>query len=325
MKRNTKKNDLHKKPAENKSPERKSGGFSEYAAKLIPEGAILNFIFYEDFDGDGIKEAFAGFTEFSPFPPESLILYIKPVEEGYTHKWLLPYDSRSYEGCPGIYDNASAADTDGDGRPELVVSLAAGNGHYLTLCIFDCVEGLPVLVWQSKDAWYHGNAEVADFDGDGRYEIAVEKGTNTGQEILALDEACYHVREGMEFKWDGSMYTGFPGQVRMPYQSYNTAVGFLLSLWRKDYRSCYKMTALPVFLGFDGLDDSSLAAFRKYASKRIRPVLMRNLTKGKLVPGEPCDTCCLFTGAEDDITVELSPDHGVFKVSGVNITKRVLH
>ena len=303
----------------------KSGGFSEYAGKLIPEGAVLNFIFHEDFDGDGIREAFAGFTEFSPFPPETSILYIKPVEEGYIHKWLLPPDNRNYEGCPGIYENAAAADTDGDGRPELVVSFAAGSGHYLTLCIFDCAQGLPELAWQSEDAWYHGNAEVADFDGDGRYEVTVEKGTNTGQEILALNEACYHVREGVEFKWSGSAYTEMPGQVRMPYQSYNTAVNFLLSLWRKDYRSCYKMTALPAFLGIDGLDDSSLAAFRKYASRRIRPVLMRNLSKGKLVPGEPCDTCCLFTGAEDDISVELSPDHGLVKVSGVSIFKRILH
>lgn len=310
MKRNSKKND--------------SAGFSEYAWKLIPEGAVLNFVFHEDFDGDGVREAFAGFTEFSPFPPETTILYIKPVEEGYIHKFLYLPDNTNYEGCPGIYDNAAAADTDGDGRPELVVSFAAGNGHYLTLCIFDCAEGLPELAWQSEDAWYHGSAEVADLDGDGLYEIAVEKGTDTGQEILALSEACYHVREGLELRWSGSAYKGTPGQVRTPYQSYNTAVNFLLSLWRKDYKTCYKMAALPAFLGIDGLDDSSPAAFRKYVSKRIRPVLMRNLSKGKLVPGEPCDTCCLFTGAEDDITVELYPQNGLFRVSGVSIFKRVL-
>lgn len=325
MKRNTKKNDPHKKLSENNGTESQNRGFSEYAGKLIPDGAVMNFIFYEDFDGDGVREAFIGFTEFSPFPPESSILYIKPSEDGYSHKWLLPHDNMNYEGCPGIYDNAAAVDTDGDGKPELVVSLAEGNGHYLTLCIYDCAEGLPVLAWQSDDAYYHGNAEVADFDGDGRYEVIVEKGTNTGQEILALSEACYHVREGLVFKWDGSSCTGESVQVRMPYQSYNEAVTFLLNLWRKDYRSCYKMAALPFFLGIDGLDDSSLAAFRKYVSKRIRPLLMKNLSKGKLVPSEPCDTCCLFSGAEDDITVELSLDNGLIKVSGISILKRILH
>lgn len=311
MKRNDKKNE--------------SGGFSEYAGKLIPRGAVLNFIFHEDFDGDGIREVFAGFTEFSPFPPETSILYIKPIEQGYTHKWLLQSGTGNYEGCPGIYDNAFAADTDGDGRPELVVSLAAGSGHYLSLYIFDCLEDLPVLVWQSGDSWYHGNAEVVDIDGDGRYEVSVEKGTKIGQEILALDEACYHVREALEYKWTGSDYTEIPLQVRMPYQSYNTAVNFLLSLWRKDYKSCYKMIVLPAFLGIDGLDDSSLDAFRKYASRRIRPVLMRNLSKGKLSPGEPCDSCCVFTGAIDVITVELSIDHGHAKVSGISTLKRLLH
>jgi hypothetical protein len=324
MKKITRKNDPHKKLTENESPDKQNGGFSEYAEKLIPDGAVMDFIFYEDFDGDGVREAFIGFTEFSPFPPESSILYIKPSEKGYSHKWLLP-GSRNHEGCPGIYDNAAAVDTDGDGKPELVVSVAAGNGHYLSLCIFDCEGGLPALAWQSGEAYYHGNAEVADFDGDGRYEVAVEKGTDTGKEILALNEACYHVREGLMFKWNGSAYTVAPAGVKMPYQSYNAAVAFLLGLWRKDYRSCYKMAALPYFLGLEGLDDSSLAAFRKYASKKLRPVLMKNLSKGKLIPAEPFDTCCLFIGADDDITVELSPDNGLVKISGVSIFKRILH
>ncbi len=325
MKRNTKKNDPHKKLPENEGAEKQSGGLSEYAAKLIPEGAVMDFVFYEDFDGDGAREAFIGFTEFSPFPPESSILYIKPSDDGYSHKWLLPRDSGICEGCPGIYENAAAADTDGDGRPELVISFAAGNGHYLTLCIFDCPEDLPVLAWQSEEVFYHGNAEVGDFDGDGLYEIAVERGVNTGQEILALNEACYHVREGLLFKWDGSAYAGTPARVRMPYQSYNAAVSFLLCLWKKEYKSCFNMAVLPVFLGLEGLDDSSPAAFSRYASRKLRPVLMRNLAKGKLIPAEPCDTCCLFCGAEDDITVELSPDSGLVRISGISLFKRILH
>lgn len=303
----------------------KCGGFSEYAGKLVPVGAILNFIFFEDFDGDGAKEAFIGFTEFAPFPPESSVLYIKPAEEGYAHKWLLPSGGIVRERLPGIYANAAAADTDGDGRPELVVSFAEGNGHYLTLCIFDCEGDLPVLAWQSEDVWYHGNAEVADFDGDGLYEVAVERGACTGQEILALSETCYRVREGLLLKWDGSSYAREPFQVRMPYQSYNTAVSFLMSLWLKDYKSCWKMAALPIFLGLDGLDDCSLPAFIRFASRRLRPALVKNLAKGKLVPAEPSETCCSFTGTDDDITVELLPENGIVKVSGISIFKRILH
>lgn len=304
----------------------KNNGLSGYAGKLIPAGAVVDFIFFEDFDGDGAREAFIGFTEFSPFPPESSILYIKPSEEGYTHKWLFPDDSPAGDGCPGIFENASAGDTDGDGKPELVVSFASGNGHYLSLYIFDCDGAFPSLVWRSGEAYYHGNAETADFDGDSVCEVVIEKGTDMGQEILAFPESGYHVREGAMVKWDGvSSYTVSPFQVRMPYQSYNTAVDFLLSLWRKDYRACFKMAALPVFLGLDGLDDCSLAAFRKFVSKKIRPVLVKNLSRGKLVPAEPCDACCLFYGSEDDITVELAMDRGSVKVTGVSMLRRILH
>lgn len=308
-----------------KENEEKNNGLSAYAGQLIPGGAVVDFIFLEDFDGDGAREAFIGFTEFTPFPPESSILYIKPLEEGYAHKWLFPDGNPVCDGCPGIFENASAGDTDGDGRPELVVSFSSGNGHFLSLYVFDCDGDLPSLVWHSDETYYHGNAETADFDGDSLCEIAVERGTDTGQEILAFPEAGYHVREGIMLKWDGVSYAGHPFQVRMPYQSYNTAVNFLLGLWRKDYRACFKMAALPVFLGLDGLDDCSLAAFRRFVTKRIRPVLVRNLSRGKLVPAEPCDACCLFCGIEDDITVELAMDRGSVKVTGVSVFKRMLH
>lgn len=304
---------------------RKTGsGMSDYVKEIIPEGAVLDFIFYEDFDGDGIKEAIIGFTEFLPFPPESSVLYIRSSGECYKHEELLSSNNHTDIRSFGIFDNAAAEDTDGDGLPEFVLSLAVENGHYTTVFVFDWTAGKPVLRWYSDEDFYHGSIEVLDIDDDGVCEIIIDRGITEGSEILALDKACYHFRESTIFKWDGIGYNGMPHKVRMPYLSYNTAVIFLNALWNRDFKCAYGMAVMPGFLGLDGLDDSSYGAFKRYAEKNIRPVLQRNLTMGKFVPAEPYDTYCLFNGSHDDLTIELVKNKNRIMVQCLNIYKKNL-
>ena len=315
--------DGEKQPAlvKKKGVRRMGRGLSGYAHKQIPEGAAIDYIFYEDFNGDEIKEAIIGFTQFAPFPPESSAVFIKPAESGYESTRLVI--DESFIGTDnGIYDCAAAADTDGDGKPELVLALAAGNGHYITVFVFDWEEGEPRLAWRSGDGFFHGSVEICDPDGDGVYEIVVEEGNRRGDEILELNESCYHVRESFIYKWDGKSYIRNAFQVRMPYLSYNTAVEFLLGLWKQEYRRIYEMAVLPGFMGLEGLDGSSFAAFKKFIERDIRPELMRNLSKGKLKPAEPFDAYCLFSGVEDDFTVELTRDKGIMKVQAISIYKK---
>jgi hypothetical protein len=82
------------------------------------------------------------------------------------------------------------------------------------------------------------------------------------------------------------------------------------------------MVMIPPFSGLRGLDDSSLPAFKEYIGKNVMPALSRNIEKGKLVPAEPYDTCCHFSGPEDDFTVELSKTGSGVKISGLLISKR---
>jgi hypothetical protein len=302
-----------------KKSRKKSGcRMSGYIRRHIPEGAVIDFIFQEDFDRDGQMEAVVGYTEFSPFPPESSIIYFKQLDDDYKYTELLSNKSQIIFSDSGIYDNAAVVDLNGDGIPELMLALASGNGHYITLFIFDWIDGTPCLSWNSEECFYHGSAEVSDMDGDGLCGILVESGTQQGQEVIALSEACYHVREGCLFKWNGTDYIKYSSKVRMPYMSYNTAVDFLLGLWKNDYNKTYSMVMMPGFMGLEGLDDSSLNAFKKYVIKNINPVLMRNLSKGKLIPAEPYDSYCLFNGSEDDIIIELVKDKGAIKVQTFN-------
>jgi len=295
--------------------------FSEYVAKRVPRGAVIDYIFFEDFDGDGEKEAVIGYTQFSPFPPESSVIFIKRQQTGYTH--LILTDDRDIDFSEyGIFDQASAADTDGDGVPELVISLAVGSEHYITLLVFDWLEGIPRLTLRTEESFYHGSLEVSDHDEDGIYEMVVESSSMEGNEILELDEACFHVRESCCYKWDGQNYVKWPYQVRMPYQSYNMAVEFLMTLWKQEYKRAYKMVRMPAIMGLDGLDDSSLPAFKRYIERNIRPVLVRNLLKKKLVPAEPYDAYCMFYGDEADITVELVKEKSLLKVQSLNVYKK---
>lgn len=295
---------------------------SEYAAAQMPKGSVVDFVFYEDFDADGINEAAIGFTRFTPFPPDSAVLLINETQSGMEHSWLSAIAGSSASECCGTYDNAVAADTDGDGRPELVLSQVLDHEHDISVFIFDWTNEGVHLAWRSEKDFYHGSMEVDDIDGDGVAEIVIESGTHAGNEIIAMKDACYHVREGWLYKWNGQDYIKSVHQVRMPYESYNIAVDFIRAIWLKDYRSAYEMVVMPGFLGLAGLDDSSLAAFKSHIVRKVRPVLLQNLSKGKLIPSEPYDTCCQLSGSEDCFTVELVRVHGMMKVYGLEITKK---
>lgn len=293
---------------------------SEYAAAQLPNGAVIDFVFLEDFDADGMKEAVVGFTRFTPFPPDSAVLFIRKTEDGMVHGWLSANESSTvYE---GIFDNAVAADVNGDGRPELVLSLAYGQDHCICTYIFGWEENSLQPLWHSACSFYHGYMEVDDIDGDGIAEIVIESGTPAGSEIIAMKDTCYHVREGCMFKWDGHDYIKYSSRVRMPYESYNAAVDLLMAIWSKNYRKAYEKVVMPGFIGLDGLDDSSLNAFKNYINKKIRPAMVQNLSKGKLMPMEPFYTCCQFSGADDYFTIELVRENNIMKVYGIEITKK---
>lgn len=309
-----------------KRSEKKSSGnelrMSEYAAAQITEGAVIDFVFYEDFDADGLKEAVIGFTRFTPFPPDSAVLLIHKTPNGMEHSWLSTTDDPYEMDCCRTYDNAVAADTDGDGKPELVLSQVFGLEHDISVFIFDWTDEGVHLAWHSEKDFYHGSMEVSDIDGDEMAEIVIESGTNAGNDIIALNDACYRVREGRAYKWNGKNYVESVQQVRMPYESFNIAVDFISALWSKDYCRAFGMVEMPGFLGLAGLDDCSMTAFKSHIARKFRPVLQRNLSKGKLIPAEPYDTCCQFSGPEDCFTVELVRVKGVLKVYSLEIVKR---
>lgn len=293
-----------------------------YLKKIIPARAIIDFVFKEDFDGDGLEEAVVGFTQLIPFPPETLVVWLKPEGEEFRHVMLLA-EAGKRDVHNGIFDNAAAVDTDNDGRPELVLSLSQGTGHYITVNVFDWINGEPVSVWKNEEPSYHGSIEVADVDKDGVFEIISDSGTMEAKEILAFEEAGYHMRKSCCYKWDGNTYQSSPFEVRMPYLSFNRAVAFLQYLWEQDYKKAYEMVVMPGFVGLDGLDDSSLNEFKKYVNKRIQPVLRRNLAKGRLVPSEPYESFCLFCGFYDDISVELMNKNGNLFIQCLTIHKKV--
>jgi len=295
---------------------------SEYAASQISEGAVIDFVFYDDFDLDGSKEAVIGITRFTPFPPDSAVLLVQKKSGKMEHKWLSTVDKSTAQDLYGIYDNAVAADTDGDGKLEIVISQVMGHEHDISVFLFDWTDEGVQLAWHSKASFYHGSMEVNDINRDGIAEIVIESGTLAGSEIIEMQGACYHVRKGSVYKWNGQEYAESSIQVRMPYESYNTAVDFIRSLWLRQYERAYDMVVMPGFLGLAGLDDSSLPAFKTYISRKVRPVLLRNLSRGKLHPSEPYDTCCQFTGSEDCFTVELVRVENVMKVNALEITKK---
>lgn len=310
-----------------KSTRRKSNKgslrLSDYIAAIIPEGSTIRFVLCEDFDHDGLKEAAIGLSRFTPLPPDSAVLIVKKGNDGMEHNWLHFTDNACLPEQAGIIDNSAAADTDGDGFPELVVSRVLSHEHDIDIHVFDWDANGAYRAWHSNRSFFHGSMEVDDIDEDGAAEIVVESGTLQGNEVIALNETSYHVRDSCAYKWDGKIFAPRPYQVRAPYASYNKAVEFIEAIWLGDYDYAYKMVIMPGFLGLKGLDDSSIYAFKCHIDGKVLPALVRNLSKGKLAPSEPYDTCCQFIGAEDCFTVELARKENKLMVYGIIITKRL--
>lgn len=296
---------------------------SDYITSIIPDGATIQFVLYEDFDHDGLKEAAIGLSRFTPLPPDSAVLITKAKGDRIEHNWLHFTDNNCLPEQSGIIDNSAAADTDGDGFPELVVSRVLSHEHDIDVHVFDWTANGVQRVWHSDRSFFHGSMEVEDIDGDDIAEVVVESGTREGSEVIALNETSYHVRDSAAYKWDGRVFAPKPYRVRMPYASYNKAVEFIKAIWLREYDYAYNMVIMPGFLGLKGLDDSSINAFKCHIDAKVLPVLMRNLSKGKLVPTEPYDTCCQFIGAEDCFTVELARKENRLLVYGMIITKRI--
>lgn len=309
-------------PAGKDKKNRSGQSMAAYIKKLIPSKAIIDFVYKEDFDGDGMEEALVGYTELIPFPPETSVIWVKAEGEDLSHVKLMPDIGRGAE-QGGVFDNAAVADTDGDGLPELVLSLSAGSGHYISVVVCDWAEGTPVSYLIGKEPLYHGSMEVADIDNDGIHEVITDRGTMEGSEILSFDEAGYHMRKSCCYKWDGLSYKASACEVRMPYLSFNKAVLFIQYLWQQEYKKAYDMVIMPGFVGLSGLDDSSINEFKKYVNRMVRPVLRKNLSKSRLVPSEPYENYCLFSGIYDDISVELVNKDGQILVQSLGIHKKI--
>ncbi len=295
---------------------------SDYVLSQLPEGAVTDFIFYEDFDNDSKREAVIGITRFSPFPPDSALLIVKKGRHGEIgHVWLPMQEGEGGHGC--VFDNVQAADIDGDGLPELVISRVLSHEHDIDIIIVDWNGQDVSVAWKSERTFFHGSMEVVDTDGDGISEIVAECGTLDGSDVISMEDGCYRVRESYVYKWDGDGCRSSPYNVNMPYISYNTAVDFLKTIWKRDYKRAYDMVVMPSFLGLAGLDDCRPSAFKIHVEKKIMPTLLRNLDEGKLVPAEPYESCCRFSGALDDFTIELiKTDMGV-KILSLTISNKI--
>lgn len=294
-------------------------GMASFARQLVPEDAYINFIYREDFDGDRIAEAVIGYTstEQDSFIQRFTVIYISQVGQFFNHgEVLTTVDSDEFY---GFFDGAYVADTNGDGLPELVVALAAGNAHFVDGYVFHWQNGVPLLAWRTTESFAHGRLEVVDYDADGVFEILLQGAVGYGEEILSYSEAGPHIRESYLCKWNGGHYNFFPCPVPKPCIFYNTAVEFLMSVWKEDYKAAYKLALLPGFLGLEGLSGDELEIFADYTACNIRPALVKNLEHGTLIPQESFDWVWCFSGTIDDFVMELVDYQGEVRIKSLTL------
>ena len=295
---------------------------AQYIRKLVPQLAEINFLYQEDFDGDGQNEIIIGYTNQEHFPPISSVIIIKYNGEKLKHQCILTntnnpdslYDESA--GIEGIIDCGFVADTNGDGKSELIIALISGNGHFLTPYIFHWVNKAPTLIWNEKKAFYHGSLDVRDFDLDGIFETVIEESIWYGDDMFSLAEASPHMRLAYIYKWDGKTYRKKPFQPRDTNRiGHNISLEFLVNIAQGKYNKAYKLIQLPYFLGLDGLDNNSLEAFKEYVDKNILPLLSKNLQQGLLTP---VDWGC-FQGKEHDFIFQWFNDKGCIKIHSITI------
>jgi len=298
---------------------------AQYIHGLLPPSAEITFLYQEDFDGDKQNEIVLGYTNWESFPPVFSVYLINFNGEELTHSCILTntcnpkslYDESA--GIEGIIDCAFVADTNGDGKSELIIALATGNGHFLTPYIFHWVNKTPALVWKEEKTFYHGSLDVKDVDLDGIFETVIEESIWYGKDIFSLAEASPHMRLCSIYKWDGRAYEQKPFLPQDPIRiGHNISLQFLVSIAKGEYTSAYKLIQLPYFLGLDALDDSSLDAFQRHVNKNILPLLNRNLQQGLLTPVD----FGFFEGTEHDFIFQWSKDKECIKIHSIAINSK---
>jgi hypothetical protein len=302
-------------------PEKRRKNLSSYIKRQIPNDASIEYILSGDFNNDGADEAVVVLSLYFPYPPVPMLIYVWVDEKSQEYKHQTVYladKSEDAEYC--ILDNLISADVDGDGVAEIVFTMAETGNTYVKIYIIDWIDGEPCLVWQSKQGLPHGCIDVSDTDNDGIYEIISEWSTARGAEIISFEDACYHIRESCCYKWEDGTFACKPWQVRSPYGSYNMCVNFLAAIFNQKYEEIYRQVIVPGFLGLNGLDDCSLKSFVKHMETNVRPILLKNLSKGKLLPSEPFEDYCFFSGPFNNFILELAKKDGVYKVQRMSIT-----
>ncbi|PKM90055.1 MAG: hypothetical protein CVU87_03430 [Firmicutes bacterium HGW-Firmicutes-12] len=298
---------------------------AQYIHKLLPPSSEITFLYQEDFDGDNQDEIILGLTNCETSPPNFSVFFISYNGQDLTHQCILTntcnpeslYDESS--GIEGIIDNAFVADTNGDGKSELIITLITGNGHFLTPYLFNWVNKVPTLVWTVNKTFYHGSLDVMDVDLDGIFEVVIEESIWYGKDILSLAESSPHMRLSNLYKWDGKTYKQKPFQPQDTDRiGHNISLYFLLSIAKAKYNRAYELIQLPYFLGLNGVDDNSFDSFLRYLNKNILPILNKNLEKGLLIPAD----LGYFKGEDNDFIFRWSKDKGLIKIHSITINPK---
>lgn len=292
---------------------------SEFVKSILPSNATVNFILEADFNGDGRQEVVLGYRVYESSSYQ-VILYLYNNRGKQEYSMLLSTE----EGTPywglGVYDGAFAADTTGNKKPDLVLALTVGAGHFVTILVFQWINNSPSLLWQSTQSYYHGSVSVAEEDNKGTYGILSEWSEYSDDDIIVQCEAFIHIRMSMLYKFNGTTFVPSPRPVSRDRQVYNVADRFITSLAKKDYEAAYKMILLPFFFKLGGLDDSSPATFKRYVNKEVIPALERNIKDGdRIYPGEPSATYISFKGKYDIFNMNIELDTEGAKIASIHV------
>lgn len=249
---------------------------SAYIESIIPKERYLKFIFLEDFNGDGRDEAIIGYSVHDEAYADLYVKYIFDRGTGYDQQDVLCTGEGDWNGA---YDCAYTGDTNGDGRPEFILALGAGSGHFVVPYAFHLIDGRLELVWQAEEPYPNGYVLLEDIDGDGIYEIVVNS-ISLGEESEIIENP---VRACICWKWDQKeYYPRFAGYLRPEEEALAAATAFLYHIWKGHNEKALEYAYLPCFLGIGGLGGLGSENFKIYADQELRPLLQRNLTDGKL-------------------------------------------
>lgn len=220
----------------------------------------------------------------------------------------------------GGYDCAYTGDTNGDGKPEFVLGLGAGSGHFVVPYAFHLVDGKFSLVWQAEEPSENGYVFLSDIDGDDIYEIVI----NSSARRFEYDILEGPVRENICWKWDQKeYYPRYCGCLRPEEEALSTAASFLYNIWLRNYDQAMYYAYLPCFLGIEGLADAGLNSLQDYAEKELQPLIDRNLQGGKLKTEYDFSVYGgLLSGIQDSFYIEVLKVDNEFKVVRVNCFPR---